>query len=93
MILCKLSSFNHVLAKIAKKNGIQIGIYMNKIISSKGKNKSDIIARVIQNIKLCKKNHIQMQFVGDLAKTKNLHDKKALGLVLGMPTWMTKKLF
>lgn len=80
------SGFNHILAKIAKKNNIQIGINLDEIISKEPK----ILARIQQNIKICNKNKIQMQF---LEKNKrNFHDLKSLGLVLGMPTWMTKKL-
>lgn len=82
------SGFNHVLAKIAKKNKIQIGINLDEIIESR--NKSQILARIQQNIKLCNKNKIQMQFLGK--NKRNIHDLKSLGLVLGMPTWMTKKL-
>ncbi len=84
------SGFNQVLAKIAKKNKISIGINLDEIINSNPKEKSKIIARVKQNIRLCNKNKIQMHFVGN--EKRNLHDLKALGLVLGMPTWMTKKL-
>lgn len=32
-----------------------------------------------------------MKFIG-FKYNRNLHDLKALGLVLGMPTWMTKNL-
>lgn len=87
------SGFNHVLAKIAKKNNIQIGICLDEIIKSKGKEKAEILARVIQNIDLCKKFKVQMQFCGEYSAIKNIYDKKALGLTLGMPTWMTKNLF
>jgi hypothetical protein len=99
------SGFNQVLAKIAKKNNIQIGINLDEIINSTpqaypdksslkistgGKEKSKILARVHQNIKICNKNKIQMQFIGKCKR--NLHDLKSLGLILGMPTWMTKSL-
>ncbi len=82
------SGFNHVLAKIAKKNNIQIGINLDEIINSNTKEK--ILARIQQNIILCNKNKIQMQFIGK--NKRNLHDLKSLGLILGMPTWMTKNL-
>jgi len=86
------SGLNQVLVKIAKKNNIQIGICLDEIISSKGQAKSDILARVIQNINLCKKAKVQMQFCS-CEHIRSLYDRKSLGLVLGMPTWMTKKLF
>lgn len=85
------SGLNQVLAKIAKKNKIQIGINLDEIIESK--NKHLILARITQNIKLCNKNKIQMQFITQNKKNKrNIYDLKSLGLVLGMPTWMTKGL-
>jgi ribonuclease P/MRP protein subunit RPP1 len=84
------SGFNHVLAKIAKKNNITIGINLDEIINSKSKQKAQILARVKQNIKLCNKNKLKMRFIGK--SKREIHDLRALGLVLGMPTWMTKEL-
>lgn len=85
------SGFNHVLAKIAKKKNITIGINLDEIINSRIKEKSEILARVKQNIKLCNKNKLKMKFISFKQK-RNTHDLKALGLVLGMPTGMTKQL-
>lgn len=85
------SGFNHVLAKIAKKNKISIGINLDEIIESKDKAK--ILSRITQNIKLCNKSKIKMKFIAINEKNKrNPYDLKSLGLVLGMPTWMTKTL-
>ena len=87
------SGFNHVLAKIAKKKNISLGINLDEIIESKGKIKANILARVRQNIKLCNKNKIKMNFINIKKENeRNIHDLKALGLVLGMPTWMTSSL-
>ena len=84
------SGLNHVLAKIAKKHNVSIGINLDEIIESKGKNKAEILARIKQNIKLCNKSKLKMKFFSK--ENRNVHDLKALGLVLGMPTWMTKNL-
>jgi RNase P/RNase MRP subunit p30 len=84
------SGLNQVLVKIAKKNNIKIGICLDEIIAAKPDLKTKILARVIQNIKLCSKNKVQMKFCGKNAR--NIYDKKSLGLVLGMPTWMIKGL-
>ena len=87
------SGFNHVLAKIAKKKNAEIGINFDEIISLGKKRKVDILGRVIQNVKLCNKNKLTMKFVSLKNKSKiNIYDVKSLGLVLGMPTWMTKNL-
>ncbi len=84
------SGFNQVLAKIAKKNKTAIGICLDEIVFSKGKQQSEIIARVKQNVKLCSQNKVPMKFCG---KTKrDSYELKALGSVLKMPTWMTKNL-
>lgn len=83
------SGFNQVLARIAKKNNVIIGINLDEIIESKEKEK--ILSRIKQNIKLCNKNKLKMKFISQKYE-RNLYDLKALGAVLGMPTWMTKEL-
>ncbi len=83
------SGFNQVLAKIAKKNKINIGINFDELISSKYKEK--IISRLIQNIKLCNKYKVQMKVISKDKKI-NKNNIKSLALVLGMPTWMIKNL-
>jgi RNase P/RNase MRP subunit p30 len=85
------SGLNSVLAKIAKKNNISIGINLDELIDFE--KKAEILARVKQNIKLCNKNKIKMIFINRQEKNKrNLKNLKVLGRVLGMPTWMTKEL-
>jgi len=87
------SGFNQVLAKLAKKNNVAVGINLDEIINSFGSKKSDILGRISQNIKLCNKNKVNMKFIfAEKENKKNIHDLKSLGLVLGMPTWMTKSL-
>lgn len=83
------SGFNHILAKIAKKNKIILGINLDEIIHSKQKAK--ILARIKQNIEICNKNNLEMTFISFKEK-RDVYDLKALGLVLGMPIWMTKGL-
>ncbi len=83
------SGFNEVMARIASKNKIQIGIYLDELINSKEREK--IVSRVRQNVKLCSRKKIQMQFIFEKEK-RSLVLLKSLGLVLGMPTWMTKNL-
>jgi RNase P/RNase MRP subunit p30 len=83
------SGFNQVLAKLAAKKGVAIGICLEEIISSDKKEKAKILARIRQNIELCKKNHLEMQFMGNIHK-RDKYGLKSFGLVLGMPTWMAK---
>jgi len=85
------SGFNQVLAKITKKQNIAIGINLDEIILSKATKKAEILARIKQNIKLCNKNKLKMEFISLNEKNKrNIYDLRALGTVLGMPSWMTK---
>ena len=83
------SGFNQVIAKIAKKKKVVIGINLDEIINSN--EKAQILARIKQNIKLCNKNKLEMKFISFKHK-RNPHDLKSLGLVLGMPTWMIKEI-
>jgi RNase P/RNase MRP subunit p30 len=87
------SGFNQVLAKAMKKKNIALGINLDEIIEEKNpKKKAEILARLRQNIVLCNKNKLKMKFIAQREKNlRNLHDLKALGLVLGMPTSMTKQ--
>ncbi|MEM3091616.1 MAG: RNase P subunit p30 family protein [Candidatus Pacearchaeota archaeon] len=84
------SGFNQVMAKLAQKKKIIIGIDIDEIIKAEKKEKIEILARIRQNIKICKKNKIRMIFFSE--KYQNEYNLKSLGLVLGMPTWMTKNL-
>ncbi len=84
------SGLNQVLAKLAKKKDIIIGINLDEIINSESKQKARILARISQNVELCNKNKLKMKFIGK--NQRNIYDLKALGLVLGMPTSMVKEL-
>lgn len=84
------SGFNQVLSKLAKKKNVIIGINLDEILKAGEGEKAEMLARVRQNVKLCNKNKLKMGFISKEAR--NQYDLKALGLVLGMPTWMTKNL-
>ena len=86
------SGFNHVLSREAKKNNVTIGINLDEIINSNKKEKALILGRIQQNIELCSKKELNMKFISPSRIERNIYDLKALGLVLGMPTWMTKNL-
>ena len=87
------SGFNQVIAKITKKNKVTIGINLDEIIESSPETKKKILARIKQNIKLCNKNKLKMEFITQNSKNnRNIYDLKSLGLILGMPTWMTSNL-
>ena len=56
-----------MLCKLAKKNNIAIGFSFNEILKSKEKSK--LIGRMMQNIKLCRKYKVKMVFAS-FAKNK-----------------------
>jgi RNase P/RNase MRP subunit p30 len=64
------SGFNQVLAKLAAKNKIALGIDLEEIRKmANAKQKAIRLGRIIQNIKLCRKAKCKMQLV-------NYKDKK-----------------
>jgi RNase P/RNase MRP subunit p30 len=88
------SGFNQVMAKEAKKNNIVLGINFDEIIEERNlKDKSELIARIKQNIFLCNKNKVKMKFIIQKSvNSRNVYDLKSLGLILCMPTWMVSEL-
>jgi RNase P/RNase MRP subunit p30 len=82
------SGFNQVMAKLAKKNNTIIGINLDELIQERDlKKKSELFARLKQNIMLCNKNKLKMKFISQKNKRK-YQELKSLGSVLGMPTNM-----
>ena len=78
-----------MLAKLAKKKEVIIGIDFDEIIKSEGKERARIIARVMQNAGLCKKAKLKIEFIcAEYKISKN--DLISFGLTLGMPTWMIR---
>jgi ribonuclease P/MRP protein subunit RPP1 len=76
------SGLNHILAKIARESNITIGIDIQRIKQKERKEQGKILARIKQNIKLCKKYRVKI-------KAFNFHDKLStfsLLLVLGADT-------
>lgn len=87
------SGLNQVLAKMAKKKNIAIGVNLDEIVNSEGKQKAKILSRISQNIRICNKNKLKMEIIVlDKKNDRNVYDLKSLGLVLGMPTNMIKDL-
>ncbi len=88
------SGFNQVLARLAKKNNVAIGINLDEIINAKiPEEKSQILSRARQNVKLCNKHKVRMKFIAQKGRNyRDVYDLKSLGLVLGMPTWMIKNI-
>jgi RNase P/RNase MRP subunit p30 len=87
------SGFNQVLAKLSKKKNVSLGVDLDEVTNAEKKEKSRIISRLRQNIALAKKNKLKIEFISKnkLEKQEKLN-LKSLGIVLGMPTPMTKEI-
>ncbi len=57
------SGLNHILAKIAAKNNISIGIDLKQIQSLDKKQKAIMLSKIIQNIKLCRKAKANLKLI------------------------------
>ena|SRR3989344_1992784 len=60
---------NHIMAKIAAKNNISIGINLKKIRESDKKEKAVLLSRITEIIKTCRKTQAKMKAI-------NYDDKK-----------------
>ena len=84
------SGLNHVLAKIAKKNKIVIVIDFSDINKLKGKEKALRLARIIQNIKVCRRAKCKMEIL-DLTGKVDEKTLRAFGFSLGMSSQQVKE--
>lgn len=87
------SGMNNYLAKKAKEKNIEILFDLSMLKNLKKKEKSKIISRLIQNIKIYRKAKVNFRIVS-LAKNKNdtLENKEiaSIGISLGMDTKQIK---
>ena len=81
------SGLNHVVAKIAKERGIKIVFDFDSVAGMKGKSKALRLARIMQNVKICRKAGCKIRIWGSV-------DEKALrsfGIGLGMSSVEVKE--
>jgi ribonuclease P/MRP protein subunit RPP1 len=76
------SGLNEVLCKIATKNNIKIGIDLLEIIKKPKKEKAVLLARLKQNINLCKRTKTKVLLINK--EKYNQREIASLLLVLGM---------
>ena len=84
------SGLNEVLAELAAKNKVKIGIDIEKIMKKNGKEQAKCLARLAQNILLCKKAKTDIIIFPE----NKLKDKRAivsLLLTLGLDTKRAEK--
>jgi RNase P/RNase MRP subunit p30 len=79
------SGLNEVLSKICAEKNIQIGIQISDIITKDEKEKAKSLARLQQNIMLCKKAGAKLVFLDD-EKELDKRNIQSLLLTLGAST-------
>jgi RNase P/RNase MRP subunit p30 len=81
------SGLNHVVAKMAKEKGILIVVDFGEIALMNGKAKAERIARIMQNVKICRKVGCGIR-IGSFGKSKkgvvDEFGRKAFGVSVGM---------
>ncbi|MFA5174266.1 MAG: hypothetical protein WC438_03735 [Candidatus Pacearchaeota archaeon] len=83
------SGLNEVLCKLAKQNNIQIAINLNEITKLPKKEKAEVLARIIQNINLCKRTGTKIIILNKKSK----QDIMSLFLSLTASTSQAKQAF
>ena len=81
------SGLNQVLCKLANKNRIMIAIPFSMVLKSKDMLKSQIMGRISQNIKLCRKYKVNMivaSFAQEPFQIRAAKDLESFCVVLGM---------
>jgi len=73
------SGLNEFMCKLAKKNNIKIGISLEEIKKLSKKEKAIILARIKQNIQLCKRTKTQIIFLPKISKQEVISFLTTLG--------------
>jgi len=55
----RASGLNHVMCKLAKRNNISIAFPFSQILNLENKKRAELIGRIMQNIKLCRKYKVK----------------------------------
>jgi|TARA_B100002003_G_C13953021_1_gene461986 hypothetical protein len=88
------SGMNQVLCKIAAKNETQIVVPIREILSLKGRERAQVLGRVMQNVRICKKYKVGVKlasFAHTPYQMKGVKELASFGTVLGMDSSMVKK--
>lgn len=81
------SGLNHVLAKIAAKNNIAIGIDLDEILKLDKKEKAVRLSRIKQNIKICRKAKAKLKILN----FKDKYNASSFLISLGASTQQAKE--
>ena len=81
------SGLNQVLCKLANKNNVIIGFSFSNILNTDGRIRSQILGRMMQNIRLCRKYKVKTIIASFAEKPYDLRscsDLKSVFISLGM---------
>ena len=81
------SGLNQTLCKLASKNKIVIGFNFSDVLNSNGIERSNLLGKMMQNVKLCRKYKVKM-IVGSFAsrwqELRSERDLMAFGREIGI---------
>ena len=81
------SGLNQVLAKLAHKNDISIGFDFNYALNTNGKERSNLLGKMMLNVKLCSKYKVKIIICNNSKKTEEIRSEdnlKSFGRILGI---------
>ena len=88
------SGLNHIMCELAQKNKVAIGFSFASVLGVFGSKRAQLLGRMMQNIRLCRKYKAKMligSFAADPWKMRSPHDLQSFFTVLGMHPADTKK--
>lgn len=90
------SGLDQISCRLAAKNKTAIGFSFNEILKKEGMERAELIGRIMQNVKLCRKYKVKM-ILGSFASTKDgLRDAKdlqAFGRLIGIDKLENENVF
>jgi ribonuclease P/MRP protein subunit RPP1 len=90
------SGLNHVVAKEAREKDISIVIGLADVLKASGKNRSLLLARIMQNIKICRKVGCKIRIATFAENKEDLRSEgelKAFLFSLGMSSQQVRDAF
>ena len=81
------SGLNQVLCKLTKKNNIAIAFNFNLVLNNESIKRSQILGRMMQNVRFCRKykiNTVIASFASKPEEMRNAHDLVSFGVSIGM---------
>jgi len=84
------SGLNHVLCKLSSANNTAIGFSYDAVKSTKSTKRADLLARMMQNTRLCRKYKTKIVLASFGKKISSPYALKSFGATIGMSTKQIK---